>query len=123
MSYLNDPRVLFAAERTMLAWTRSSLGLIAFGFLVERSGLIFHVLAPAEAASINTTLMLGIGLAFMLLGVAVSLYATWQFDRFTRILSPAEIPPGYNVRWSQLVNLIVALMGVALALLLFADRL
>ena len=39
MSELNDPRVLFAAERTLLAWSRTSAGLMAFGFLVDRAGL------------------------------------------------------------------------------------
>ncbi|MDR6105308.1 uncharacterized membrane protein YidH (DUF202 family) [Acinetobacter baylyi] len=32
MSNLEDPRVLLALERTLLAWNRSSLALIAFGF-------------------------------------------------------------------------------------------
>ena len=36
MSNLQDPRVFLALERTLLAWNRSSLGLIAFGFLLER---------------------------------------------------------------------------------------
>ncbi|MGM0680450.1 MAG: YidH family protein, partial [Pseudomonadota bacterium] len=36
MSDLKDPRVLFAAERTLLAWNRTSLSFIAFGFLIER---------------------------------------------------------------------------------------
>jgi|GEM_PF-4384235 len=106
----------------MLAWTRSSLALIAFGFLVERSGLIFYVIAPAEANGLSTTMLLWVGLVFMLLGVGVSIYATWQFNRFTRILSPVEIPPGYNVRWSQWVNLLVALLGTALALVLALNR-
>ena len=44
MSDLNDPRVFFAAERTLMAWTRTGLTLMAFGFVLERFGLFLHVL-------------------------------------------------------------------------------
>lgn len=40
MSNLQDPRVLFALERTALAWNRSGLALIAFGFVIEKSNLL-----------------------------------------------------------------------------------
>ena len=46
MSVLDDPRVFFAAERTLLAWTRTSLTLMAFGFVVERFGLLQATLLP-----------------------------------------------------------------------------
>lgn len=35
MSHLDDPRVFFAAKRTMLAWQRTAVGLIGLGFLVD----------------------------------------------------------------------------------------
>jgi Predicted membrane protein len=31
-----DPRIYMAAERTFLAWIRTAIGLIAFGFVVEK---------------------------------------------------------------------------------------
>ena len=50
MSDLNDPRVLFAAERTLLAWNRTSISLMAFGFLLALAGdlwILRGLLAPA----------------------------------------------------------------------------
>jgi len=43
MSNLNDPRVLFAAERTLFAWNRTSLSLMAFGFVIERFFVKAHI--------------------------------------------------------------------------------
>ena len=43
MSELNDPRVLFAAERTLLAWNRTSISIMAFGFVIERFGLFLQI--------------------------------------------------------------------------------
>ncbi|WP_367256538.1 DUF202 domain-containing protein [Pseudomonas sp. stari2] len=35
--------MFFAAERTLLAWNRTSLSLMAFGFVIERSGLLLQM--------------------------------------------------------------------------------
>ena len=49
MSYLDDPRVLFAAERTLLAWVRTSVTLMGLGFAVARFGVFLAVLRGAAA--------------------------------------------------------------------------
>ena len=48
MSNLQDPRVLFALERTALAWNRSGLALIAFGFVIEKSNLLVQLVNPEQ---------------------------------------------------------------------------
>ena len=39
-----DPRVYFAAERTFLAWLRTGITVMAFGFVVARFGLFLRLL-------------------------------------------------------------------------------
>lgn len=53
MSCLNNPRVLFAAQRTLLAWQCSAIALMAFGFLVER---IVGDLKPLDIEQYQVTL-------------------------------------------------------------------
>ena len=43
-----DPRVRFAAERTLLAWLRTGLALMGFGFVVARFGLFLREFDPGR---------------------------------------------------------------------------
>jgi putative membrane protein len=108
MSDLNDPRVLFAAERTLLAWSRTAAGLMAFGFLIDRAAL----LVPGGAGRGGA---LWVGLAFVVLGVVLSGLSAVQYRRAVASLRPVEIPPGYWVNLSVLMSAAVALLGVVLA--------
>jgi putative membrane protein len=111
MSDLDDPRVLFAAERTQMAWSRTAAGLMAFGFVVDRTA----VLMPGAA---RPSLALGIGLAFVVLGVLLSAASIVQYRRSVATLRPVEIPPGYWVNLSVYASAVIGLLGIALALYL-----
>lgn len=50
-----DPRILFAAERTLLAWVRTGLALMGFGFVVARFGLFLRELAAARGNAVPTS--------------------------------------------------------------------
>ena len=107
MSDLNDPRVLFAAERTLLAWNRTATGLLALGFLIDRGSLL---------AQAGRVLGLGIGLAFIVLGIALNLVSVLQYRRGLESLRPAEIPARYWPNLAVVTSLAVALLGLLLAL-------
>jgi len=119
VSDLKDPRVLFAAERTLLAWNRSSLALIAFGFLIERSALLLELAAPQAGVSMHPGHALWLGLAFILLGVTAALLSCQEYRVVLRSLTPAEFPPGYRATWGMKLNFAVAVLGVLLAIALW----
>lgn len=122
MSDLKDPRVLFAAERTLLAWNRTSLSLIAFGFVVERAGLLIQAISPKAILAGQLDLTFWVGVLFIVLGSTTSAYSARQYATVLRTLSPIEFPPGYAARWGLLVNIIVALLGALLAISLLVWR-
>jgi len=120
VSDLNDPRVFFAAERTLLAWTRTSLALMAFGFVIERFGLFVYMFMPKEGQILQRDISFWAGLAFILFGAIVALLAAVQYRRVLRTLKPVEIPEGYWVNIGVLTNLALAIFGVAISVYFFS---
>lgn len=116
-----DPRVRFAIERTMLAWVRTGLALMGFGFVVARFGVFLREIeAAGHAAPLQSPpgLSLWIGIALILLGVVVNLLVSAEHFRLLRHV-PAE--PPYGVRGWLLgigVALVLAILGVAMAVYL-----
>ena len=119
MSDLNDPRVLFAAERTLLAWNRTSISLMAFGFLIERFGLFLEIAGREEIKVFQRHISFIVGIAFIVLASYIALASILQHRRVLRTLKPVEIPVGYNVRLGMITNGIVAVLGVLLSVYLF----
>lgn len=110
-----DPRVFFAAERTLLAWSRTVLGLMGFGFIVERFGLFLRVVLGYQTEPIHRSFSLWIGVALILLGAVLAVMSTVQYRQVVRNLSPQEIPPGYWVNMGVVTNLVLAVLGLMLA--------
>ena len=116
-----DPRVRFAAERTLLAWMRTGLALMGFGFVVARFGLFLREIAGAGHVVTHphsTGWSLWIGTALIALGVAVSLLASFEYYRFVSLSKQGRSYLPRTAMLAVVVAVILALLGIVMAIYL-----
>src|SRR4051794_19182652 len=113
----NDPRVFFAAERTLLAWIRTGLGLVGMGFVVARFGLFLRLFHPGVEHHEHAW-SAPVGVTLAVLGAFAAGVAALQHRRFCRTLRPDDMPRDYRIEPGLALGLAVALAGLVLAAVL-----
>jgi putative membrane protein len=114
----SDPRIFFAAERTLLAWLRTGLTVMGLGFVVARFGLFLRLLAlqpqatrgPEYAAASGV-----LGVLFVVAGATAILVATAQHQRFIATLAPSDLPASYSRAFAIVLSAAIGFLGLLLA--------
>ena len=119
----SDPRVFFAAERTLLAWVRTGLTVMAFGFVVARFGLFLRLLAAQQnqgiaEAQAHNQVSNAVGIALVLIGVACLILGAIQHRSFVATLPAIDVPRSHAAIYPIVLSLLLAALGLVLAVYL-----
>ena len=118
-----------ANERTFLAWVRTAIAVMAFGFLVERFDLFLQSMirsAPGPHPELHDPLVGRVaGFLLILLGGTMMVVAIVRFRKASKAIDHPEVTPGTGTRIDvALAGLLVILGGVLLIYLAYtASRL
>ncbi|HTC15272.1 MAG TPA: DUF202 domain-containing protein [Steroidobacteraceae bacterium] len=116
-----------ANERTFLAWVRTGIAVIAFGFVVEKFNLFLLTIASALGNDLRRSQLGALsgrvgrydGLVLIFGGIALVVLATVRFVRIQRLLDDAQIHSAQSVRAELLLSaalvLLVSSYGIYLA--------
>ena len=111
-----DPRIYFAAERTFLAWIRTGLSLMGFGFVVARFGLFLLQSAAAShtPAVKSYGFSIWVGTAMVLLGVFVNLTSALRHIRIISGLNRGDDVTGRPSYIAVGVAMMLVMVGLAM---------
>jgi putative membrane protein len=115
-----DLRDYLAKERTFLAWIRTGIALMGFGFVVARFGIfgdepqVTHLTPAGQPHGPS----LWFGAALIAIGATVNLFAAWRFMRLVSELNRHQFVDHSLSKQGVIVALFLALLGIAMTIYL-----
>ncbi len=114
-----------ANERTFLAWLRTSLALIGFGFAIARFSLFLRqfqaTVTHQEVSSPPFFNSETLGLSLVVFGIAVIALAAWRYNRVFWQIERSDYRPNRVLVWI-LTGVVMILGTLSIPLLLWRDR-
>lgn len=106
-----------ANERTYLAWIRTAIAIMAFGFLVEKFDIFIHYMGHALNTSIpfkpsRSAEFVGIGM--LLVSIAMIFGASMRFFYYKKSIDSESVVPFMAKRPNILLSLLMIFIGLFL---------
>jgi putative membrane protein len=110
-----------ANERTFLAWVRTAIAVMAFGFLIERFDLFLRYIAPQAAQRqlaprSSEAFANWAGLAFIVLGIAMIVIAAARLAKTAKEIETDDEVASAGARFDLALAALIGLLGASLLL-------
>ena len=113
-------RVHLANERTMLAWIRTGIALMAFGFAIARFGVFLRQVASLGQVPLRLNHGVGsawVGAALVALGMLANLVATIRYAKIRHAIERGEVGAPHATM-VYVFGVIATLVGLIMTVLL-----
>ncbi len=110
-----------AAERTFLAWIRTGIAFMGFGFVVARFGLFLREIALSNNVTVaqpGNGFSLPAGVALIVAGIMITLIAALRHHRYIQALDRGQPKPAHNSFFIFSIAGFLAIIGLAVAIYL-----
>jgi putative membrane protein len=110
-------------ETSLLVWTRTSLSLMGFGFVVARFGLFLREISEAGGAILTphptlAALNTVTGTVLIVLGVVVQVISVWSHRRMVVELERGHLSKPLGWSMGVILGLVLAALGIGMAVYL-----
>ena len=106
-----------ANERTYLAWIRTAISIVVFGFVVARFGITLRQFLRMQGNTQSESGMsLAIGVGFIAMGIFMALVSLVRYRTTMKRLDAGEFQPATTI--TTVLGVIAALFGLILAVYL-----
>ena len=114
--------VYYAAERTLMAWLRAALGMMALGFVIDRLSLVLSTVTAKDAA-ISQSYSFWSGSALVFGGVAMAIVAALRYGGIAaRYRREGVAAPGHGLPLGIAATVAVAVIGLVIGVFLVVAR-
>ena len=113
---LSNIQATLALDRTLLAWVRTSLTLIGFGFTLAR--FVYDLIEKGELKGVQSTYPREIGIALMVLGLSTLVGGAFEYVRFGKRLRKGQKASLWSVSLAVTIMLVLLTLFLMVGLLL-----